>query len=72
MGKLSIESALKELELIVGKLESGEEGLEESLKLFDKGVKLANQCSEILTKAEQKITDLSEISLGESKAYDSE
>ena len=53
MKKLSFEASIQELEEIVAKLENGEESLEESLKLFEKGTKLE--------KAEQKITELSKL-----------
>ena len=43
------------------KLENGEESLEESLKLFEKGTKLASSCYQTLEKAEQKITELSKL-----------
>ena len=44
MKKLSFEASIQELEEIVAKLENGEESLEESLKLFEKGTKLASSC----------------------------
>ena len=43
--KLSFEEALAELEKIVAELESGDLTLEASLDLFEKGQKLAQQCS---------------------------
>lgn len=51
----TFESALGELESIVRKLENGDLDLEESLKLFEKGVKLARECRERLTRAERRI-----------------
>lgn len=51
----SFESALGELERIVGKLEDGDLPLEESLKLFEDGVKLSRECRERLTQAERRI-----------------
>ena len=59
--KLSFEASIQELEEIVAKLENGEESLEESLKLFEKGTKLASSCYQTLEKAEQKITELSKL-----------
>ena len=35
--------------------------MEESLKLFEKGTKLASSCYQTLEKAEQKITELSKL-----------
>ncbi len=52
------ESAMEKLEQIVAKLESGEATLDESLKLFEEGAKLAAFCSKALDAAEQKITTL--------------
>ena len=51
----TFESQLKELEEIVGKLENGDLPLEESLKLFEKGVGLSRECRERLTNAERRI-----------------
>ena len=53
--KPSFEEALGRLEEIVGLLERGECGLDQSLKLFEEGAGLAGQCEELLDKAEQKV-----------------
>ena len=53
--KPSFEQAMGRLEEIVGLLERGECGLDESLKLFEEGAKLAGQCEELLSNAEQKV-----------------
>ena len=53
--KQSFESSLKELEKIVRGLEEGELSLEESLKLFEDGVKLSRECQERLNQAERRI-----------------
>ena len=53
--KPSFEEALGRLEEIVGLLERGECGLDQSLKLVEEGAKLAGQCEEMLDKAEQKV-----------------
>ena len=52
----SFEQAMGRLEEIVGLLERGECGLDQSLKLFEEGAKLAGQCEELLDKAEQKVS----------------
>ena len=65
---LSFEAALKELEGIVKQLESGEAKLEESLQLFERGVKLSRFCSQKLDEAEKKIELLVKDSQGEYKA----
>lgn len=51
----TFEAALGELESIVRKLEDGDLDLEESLKLFEKGVKLSRECRERLARAERRI-----------------
>lgn len=52
---LSFEGALQQLEETVGRLEGGEMPLEESLELFEAGVKLSRQCNETLEAAERRI-----------------
>ena len=51
----SFEESLKELEQIVTQLEEGDLALEESLKLFEDGVRLSSECRERLTTAERRI-----------------
>jgi len=51
----TFESSLAELEKIVEQLENGDIPLEESLKLFESGVKLSRECRERLTEAERRI-----------------
>ncbi len=51
----SFEVTLGELEQIVAKLEDGDLPLEESLDLFERGIKLARECRERLSKAERRI-----------------
>ena len=53
--KQAFEVSLKELEKIVRKLEDGDLSLEESLKLFEDGVKLSRECQERLNQAERRI-----------------
>ncbi len=60
-GRLKFEEAMDRLQEIVSKLESGEESLESSMKLFEEGAKLSAFCYETLDKAEQKITELAKI-----------
>ncbi|MCD6516841.1 MAG: exodeoxyribonuclease VII small subunit [Candidatus Aminicenantes bacterium] len=55
MKELNFEKALKDLETTVGKLEQGDLSLEESLKLFEKGIKLAKFLRSELEKAEKKV-----------------
>ena len=53
--KKTFEASLNELERIVKQLEDGDMTLEESLKLFEDGVKLSRECRERLTNAERRI-----------------
>ena len=53
--ELKFEDGLKRLEEIVAKLESGNLSLDESLKLFEEGVKLVRFCNERLAEAQQKV-----------------
>lgn len=53
--KPNFETSMKELERIVRRLEEGELPLEDSLKLFEDGVKLSRECQERLTQAERRI-----------------
>lgn len=52
------EDAMKELEAIVQSLERGELRLDESLRLFERGVALARQCRGSLEGAELKVHEL--------------
>ncbi len=58
MNELTYEKAYNRLEEIVEKLENGSVPLEESMKLFEEGTKLANFCNKKLNDAEQKFTQL--------------
>ena len=51
----SFETSLTELEAIVTKLEDGDLPLEESLELFEKGIKLSRECRDRLANAERRI-----------------
>lgn len=51
----TFDASLRELEKIVKKMEEGDLSLEESLKLFENGVKLSRQCREKLDRAERRI-----------------
>ncbi|MGW8318298.1 MAG: exodeoxyribonuclease VII small subunit [Candidatus Promineifilaceae bacterium] len=52
---LTFETALQELEGIVGRLEGGDLTLEEALNLFERGQALATHCNEILEAAALKV-----------------
>jgi exodeoxyribonuclease VII small subunit len=51
----TFEAALKQLEEIVQRLERGELPLEESLKLYEEGIRLSRVCHAKLEEAEGKI-----------------
>lgn len=53
--ELSFEEAMVRLEEIVDSLESGEFSLEESLKLYEEGVKLINICNSKIEKVEASV-----------------
>ena len=58
--KFDFNKGLAELEMIINKMESGDLSLEDSLKYFEKGVKLHRQCHGALTDAEQRVNMLNE------------
>jgi exodeoxyribonuclease VII small subunit len=51
----NFEQSLKQLEAIVAQMERGDVSLEESVKLFEEGAKLAEQCKQQLAEAEGKV-----------------
>lgn len=55
ISQLSFESALRRLEEIVRKLESGEASLDESINLYSEGDRLRQQCEERLQAAQARI-----------------
>jgi exodeoxyribonuclease VII small subunit len=62
---LTFEAALKQLEEIVQRLERGELPLEESLKLYEEGIRLSRLCHAKLEEAEGKIELLMKDARGE-------
>ncbi|MBI2428704.1 MAG: exodeoxyribonuclease VII small subunit [Ignavibacteriales bacterium] len=56
--KNNFENSLKRLEAIVDSLEQGEVSLEESLKMFEEGIRLSKECLETLGKAELTVKQL--------------
>ena len=52
---VSFEKNLNQLEELVQALEDGDNSLNESLKAFEKGIKLSRLCHNELNKAEQKV-----------------
>ncbi len=57
--KPGFEDSMLRLEEIVRLLEKGDAPLEDSIKLFEEGTKLAKRCDELLNEAEKKVVVLS-------------
>jgi len=55
ISELSFEAALKELERIVARLESGEAQLQEAIDLYERGDQLRRQCAARLDAAQARI-----------------
>lgn len=58
--KIGFEQSLGELEKIIASLESGSCTLEESISLFEKGMKHTNDCRNALETARNKIITLTQ------------
>ncbi len=59
---MDFEKKLSRLEEIVQKMEKGDLALDESLKLFEEGVKLSRECHQRLNDAETKVKLLMSVS----------
>jgi len=55
MAEKKFEAALARLEEIVKELEAGDLALEQSLKLFEEGIKLSRLCNKRLEDAERRV-----------------
>ncbi|MDF1760854.1 MAG: exodeoxyribonuclease VII small subunit [Coxiellaceae bacterium] len=53
--KPNLEKDLTALETLIEQMEGGDISLDQSLKHFEKGVKLVKQCQQALTETEQKV-----------------
>ena len=56
--KENYEDQINALKEIIEKIETGDAGLEESLKFYEKGIAIMKNCEKILEEAELKITEL--------------
>ena len=65
MSEKTFEASMRELEEVVGKLENGDITLDDSLKLFEQGIKLAKACQKKLDEAEKKVKILTADSNGD-------
>ena len=76
MGKKSsaidVNKALIELEAIIEKIEDSELSLDESLKEFERGIRLVRQTQEALLSAEQRVSKLLEDDNGKPKLVEFE
>lgn len=61
---MDFEKKLGRLEEIVQKMEAGDSSLEDSLKLFEEGIKLSRECHTQLNAAEAKVKKLVSIDSG--------
>lgn len=57
---MKFEELLKELENIVSELESGNLSLDESVKKYQKGIELSNECKKMLEEAKTLIINKAE------------
>ncbi len=55
MATVKFEEALARLEAIVAELERGELPLEDSMRIFEEGMKLSKVCLKMLEEAERKV-----------------
>ncbi|WBU53254.1 exodeoxyribonuclease VII small subunit [Paracoccus sp. SCSIO 75233] len=55
IAEMSFEDAMKELEQVVSRLESGNASLEDSIKLYERGAALRAHCEARLRAAEERI-----------------
>lgn len=62
---MSFETALKELETIVGRLEKGDVALEESITIYERGEALKEHCDKLLKQAEARVEKLTLNAAGE-------
>lgn len=58
VSEMSFEDAMKELESVVSRLESGDVPLEDSIKLYERGAALKAHCQKKLAEAEEKVAQI--------------
>ena len=56
----TLEQSFEKLEQIIGNLENGDVSLEDSFKLNNEGMKLIQNCNQLLDKVEKKIVVLNQ------------
>ncbi len=67
MSEVEFEVALKKLESIVQNLENGDLSLEQALKQYEEGVKMADVCTKRLSEAQKRVEVLVKTSGGKFK-----
>ncbi len=60
----NFEDAIQELETILGEIESGQIGLEESLAKYERGTFLIQHCRTVLSAAEKQIEQITKDAAG--------
>jgi len=58
VSEMSFEEAMKALEAVVARLESGEVALEDSIRLYERGAALKEHCRTKLAEAEEKVAQI--------------
>ncbi|MGB0960713.1 MAG: exodeoxyribonuclease VII small subunit [Halocynthiibacter sp.] len=58
VSEMSFEDAMKELEHVVGQLETGNVPLEQSIALYERGAALKKRCEDKLKEAEEKVASI--------------
>ena len=66
--EVPFEQALKKLETIVENLEDGDLSLDEALKAYEEGVRMADLCTKRLTEAEKRVEVLMKLDSGKFKS----
>lgn len=67
---INFENSLEQLETLVASLEAGNLSLDESLKSFEKGIKITRDCQAALSDAEQRVRILTGDTNTETEAVD--
>jgi len=68
--KISLEKSFEKLEQIVNKMELGSEDLEKSMKLYEEGLKISEDCHNKLEELDKRVKILSENKNGNFKEKD--
>lgn len=64
--KKSLEENIKDIEVILEKMESGEISLEKSIELYKEGMALLNNCNDTLDKIEKELVIIKESNITDS------